>query len=98
MLASISHDIRSPLTSIRAYVDGLLDGIADTKEKQKAYLGIIQKKTSEIDQMVKKLFLFSKMDIGEYQMCIRDSILPVPVFRRRYIQYRSKHPCLDKRC
>ncbi|MBC5787493.1 MULTISPECIES: sensor histidine kinase [Clostridiaceae] len=66
LLASISHDIRSPLTSIRAYVDGLLDGIADTKEKQKAYLGIIQKKTSEIDQMVKKLFLFSKMDIGEY--------------------------------
>ncbi len=66
LLAGISHDIRSPLTSIRAYVEGLLDGVADTPEKQKAYLSTIQKKTVEIDQMVRKLFLFSKMDMGEY--------------------------------
>lgn len=66
LLAGISHDIRSPLTSIRAYVEGLLDGVADTPEKQKAYLATIHKKTIEIDQMVKKLFLFSKMDMGEY--------------------------------
>ena len=66
LLASISHDIRSPLTSIRAYVEGLLDGVADTKEKQGTYLSTIQKKTMEIDQMVRKLFLFSKMELGEY--------------------------------
>ena len=66
LLASISHDLRSPLTSIRAYVEGLLDGVADTPQKQKAYLSIIQSKTIEIDQLVKKLFLFSKMDLGEY--------------------------------
>lgn len=66
LLASISHDIRSPLTSIRAYVEGLLDGVADTPEKQTVYLSTIQKKTVEIDQMVRKLFLFSKMDMGEY--------------------------------
>ena len=66
LLAGISHDIRSPLTSIRAYVEGLLDGVADTKEKQTAYLTTIKKKTVEIDEMVRKLFLFSKMDIGEY--------------------------------
>lgn len=34
LLASISHDVRSPLTSIRAYVEGLLDGIADAPEKR----------------------------------------------------------------
>ena len=66
LLASISHDIRSPLTSIRAYVEGLLDGVADTGEKQRAYLSIVRAKTMEIDEMVKKLFLFSKMDMGEY--------------------------------
>lgn len=66
LLASISHDIRSPLTSIRAYVEGLLDGVADTQEKQRAYLSTIQKKTVEIDEMVRKLFLFSKMELGEY--------------------------------
>ena len=66
LLASISHDIRSPLTSIRAYVEGLLDGIANTPEKQEAYLSTIRKKTVEIDEMVRKLFLFSKMELGEY--------------------------------
>ena len=66
LLASISHDVRSPLTSIRAYVEGLLDGVADTPEKQRAYLSTIQTKTVEMDQMVSKLFLFSKMDMGEY--------------------------------
>ena len=66
LLASISHDIRSPLTSIRAYVEGLLDGVADTPEKQRAYLSTIQTKTIEIDEMVRKLFLFSKMELGEF--------------------------------
>lgn len=66
LLASISHDVRSPLTSIRAYVEGLLDGVADTPEKQRAYLSIVQKKAVEIDDLVKKLFQFSKMDMGEF--------------------------------
>lgn len=44
LLASISHDIRSPLTSIQAYVEGLSDGVADTPEKQKNYLATIRKK------------------------------------------------------
>ena len=66
LLAGISHDIRSPLTSIRAYVEGLLDGVAATPEKQRAYLSTIQTKTIEIDEMVKKLFLFSKMELGDY--------------------------------
>lgn len=66
LLASISHDIRSPLTAIQAYVEGLLDGVADTPQKRAAYLSIIQKKAVEMDEMVRKLFLFSKMDMGEY--------------------------------
>lgn len=66
LLAGISHDIRSPLTAIQAYVEGLLDGVADTEEKRTAYLSIIQKKSVEMDEMVRKLFLFSKMDMGEY--------------------------------
>lgn len=48
LLAGISHDIRSPLTAIQAYVEGLLDGVADTEEKRTAYLSIIQKKSVEM--------------------------------------------------
>ncbi len=79
LLASISHDIRSPLTSIRAYVEGLADGVADTAEKKEIYLSVIQKKTTEIDQLVRKLFLFSKMDMGEYPyspetLCVAEAV------------------------
>lgn len=66
LLASISHDIRSPLTSIKAYSEGLLDGVARTADSQKSYVTMIKTKTEDIDRMVAKLFLFSKMDLGEF--------------------------------
>ena len=71
LLAGISHDIRSPLTSIKAYVEGLLDGVAKTPESQKNYLMSVKTKAEDLDQMISQLFLFSKMELGEYSdnMC-----------------------------
>lgn len=66
LLAGISHDIRSPLTSIQAYVEGLLDGIADTPEIQRRYLDTVRKKVKDIDRLVSQLFLFSKLELDEY--------------------------------
>lgn len=66
LLAGISHDIRSPLTSIQAYVEGLLDGVAKTPEAQRAYLTTIKTKAEDLDRLVSQLFLFSKMELGEY--------------------------------
>ncbi|SBV98006.1 Integral membrane sensor signal transduction histidine kinase [uncultured Eubacteriales bacterium] len=66
LLVGISHDLRSPLTSIRAYVEGLLDGVAKTPEAQSGYLDIIKSKAEDIDRMLTKIFLFSKMELGEY--------------------------------
>lgn len=66
LLAGISHDLRSPLTSIRAYVEGLLDGVVKTPEAQREYWEIIKSKAEDIDRMLTKIFLFSKMELGEY--------------------------------
>ncbi|WP_238654889.1 sensor histidine kinase [Paenibacillus piscarius] len=66
LLAGISHDLRSPLTSVRAYSEGLLDGVAATPESQKKYITMIKTKAEDIDRMVNKIFLFSKMDLGDY--------------------------------
>lgn len=68
LLAGISHDLRSPLTSIRAYVEGLLDGVAKTEEAWQRYLLTIKNKAEDIDRMVSQLFLFSKLDMAEYPM------------------------------
>lgn len=66
LVAGISHDIRSPLTSIRAYVEGLLDGIAKTPEAQRRYLETIKTKAEDLEHIVSQLFFFSKMELGEY--------------------------------
>lgn len=66
LLADISHDIRSPLTSIQAYVEGLIDGVADTPEKQQKYLYTIKTKAEDLQRMVSQISLFSKLDLDEY--------------------------------
>ena len=65
LIASISHDIRTPLTSIKAYVEGLLDHVADTPEKEERYLHVIQKKADVLERLIEQLSLLTKMDLGE---------------------------------
>lgn len=72
LIAGISHDIRSPLTSIQAYVEGLLDGIAKTPEAERRYLETIKTKAKDLDHIVAQLFLFSKMELGEYPKDLRE--------------------------
>jgi len=65
LLAGISHDLRSPLTAIRAYAEGLLDGVARDEDSRRQYLTIIRDKARDLQGLVNKLFLFSRMDLGE---------------------------------
>ena len=66
LIAGMSHDLKSPLTSIRAYTEALLEGVADTPEAQKKYLGTIYTKESEMEHMVARLLEFSKLELSEY--------------------------------
>lgn len=66
LIAGISHDLRTPLTSIKAYIEGLEKGVATTPQNQKKYLNIIKNKTSELERIINQLFIFSKIDIGEF--------------------------------
>ena len=68
LMADISHDLRSPLTSIRAYVEGLLDGIAETPQLRQKYLLTIKRKAEEIDRLVNQIFTFSKLELDGYQV------------------------------
>ncbi|GIP23806.1 HAMP domain-containing sensor histidine kinase [Paenibacillus sp. J22TS3] len=64
LISNISHDLRTPLTAIRGYIDGIGDGIADTPDKVQKYLDIISLKAGEMDQMIDELFLYSKLDLN----------------------------------
>lgn len=64
MIAGISHDLRTPLTSIKGYIKGISDGVANTPEKEKQYLDIAYRKSCDMEVLLKKLFYFSKLETG----------------------------------
>lgn len=66
LFAGISHDLRSPLTSVRAYTEALLDGIAQTPEDTRRYLTKIRLHEAEIEHIVEALFLYTKMGLKDY--------------------------------
>jgi signal transduction histidine kinase len=71
LITNISHDLRTPITSIRGYVEGLLDGKANNPERMDRYLRTIYDKTAYLDKMIEDLFLFSQLDLGEYKIDAR---------------------------
>lgn len=64
MISGISHDLRTPLTSVKAFIKGILDGVAATPEKQKQYLTIAYQKACDMEALLQKLFFFSKLETG----------------------------------
>lgn len=65
LIAGMSHDLKSPLTSIRAYTEGLLDGVAKDEQTQARYLQTIYAKETELGTLVNRLFSFAKLDLSE---------------------------------
>lgn len=62
LIRNISHDLKTPITSIKGYVEGIIDGVADTPEKRDRYLKIIYNKTNEMDVLINELTLYSQLD------------------------------------
>ena len=75
MVAGISHDLRTPLTSVKGYIKGLRDGVANTPEKQEQYLTIAYNKASEMDVLLQKLFYFSKLETGNLPLSLTNEDL-----------------------
>lgn len=63
LISSISHDLKTPVTSIKGYVEGIMDGVADSPEKMEKYIRTIYSKAMDLDRLIDDLFLFSKLDL-----------------------------------
>ncbi|MDQ0417791.1 signal transduction histidine kinase [Croceifilum oryzae] len=63
LLSNISHDLKTPMTSIIGYVEGIKDGVANTPEKMEKYVSTVYVKAKDMDSLIDELFLFSKLDL-----------------------------------
>lgn len=64
MTAGFAHDLRTPLTSIKGYAEGLRDGIANTPEKQQRYLQTIYDSAVQTEEILDDLLALSKLELG----------------------------------
>ncbi|HCT90034.1 MAG TPA: two-component sensor histidine kinase [Lachnospiraceae bacterium] len=62
LISNITHDLKTPITAIKGYVEGIIDGVADTGEKREKYLRTIYTKANDMDRLINELTYYSSID------------------------------------
>ena len=62
LISNISNELKTPITSIKGYVEGLIDGVANTPEKQEKYIRTIYNKANDMDHLIDELTLYSRFE------------------------------------
>ena len=62
LVSNITHDLKTPITSIKGYVEGIMDGVADTPEKMDKYIKTIYNKAMDMDKLINELTVYSRID------------------------------------
>jgi len=106
LISSISHDLKTPVTAIRGYIEGILEGIADTEGKKQEYLKKAIEKTKVINKIIEDLLLYSKLDLNQIpfevekidiikymESCVEDNYLQ---FKREGKQIHVENQLTDK--
>lgn len=65
LISNISHDLKTPITTVKGYVEGIMDGVADTPEKMDRYIKTIYNKANEMDRLINELSFYSKIDTNK---------------------------------
>lgn len=83
LIIGISHDLRTPLTSISGYLDGLIEGIANTPGKRQRYLRAIQTRAKDLSRLVDSLSEYNRLDSSSFRYHLEPDDLKA--FIRRYL-------------
>lgn len=62
LISNISHDLKTPITAIKGYVEGIIDGVASSPEKLDKYIRTIYNKANDMDRLIDELTFYSKVD------------------------------------
>ncbi len=65
LISNIAHDLKTPITAVKGYAEGIIDGVANTPEKIDRYVRTIYSKANEMDTLINELTLYSKIDTNK---------------------------------
>jgi len=89
LISNISHDLKTPITAIKGYTEGIMDGVPDSPEKMEKYIQTIHNKAIDVDKLIDELFLFSKLDLK------REPFNFEKVEMTSYLQHSTEELLLD---
>ncbi|AZR74532.1 hypothetical protein BBF96_14740 [Anoxybacter fermentans] len=72
LLMNISHDLKTPLTSIRGYIEALADGMVQDEKTQKKYLRLVKEKTIKVNNLINDLFQLTRLEEDDYKLQFKD--------------------------
>jgi signal transduction histidine kinase len=84
LISNISHDLKTPITAIKGYVEGILDGVAESQEKKDKYIQTISRKAEEMDHLIDELFLYSKLDLKRVSFTFET--IPISAFLSDWVE------------
>ena len=90
VIATLSHDIKTPITSIRAYVEGLEENLDTSEERRSRYLEVIMRKCDEVTALTNDLFLHSLSDLNMLRMQPEEFEL-VPFLKQSISEIAAEH-------
>lgn len=65
LISNISHDLKTPITAIKGYVEGIMDGVASSPEKLDKYIRTVYNKANDMDRLIDELTFYSKIDTNK---------------------------------
>jgi len=70
-ISNVSHELRSPITSIKGFISGILDGVIP-KDKENYYLKLVYDEINRLSRLVNELLDMSSMEVGKFKLSITE--------------------------
>jgi two-component system phosphate regulon sensor histidine kinase PhoR len=96
-VANVSHEIRTPITSIKGYVETLLDGAMDDKENLQHFLEIIQRQADRLNDIIEDLLTLARIEQDPDQAITLERVRLLPILEAAVLTCKAQAAAREMR-